>query len=38
MVGVAVMRIALENYILFLETRKNMQDYKTKKHEILLEV
>lgn len=39
MVGVGVMRMALENYILFHETRKKMQDCENKKHhEIPLEV
>lgn len=39
MVGVGVMRMALENCILFNETRKNMQNCETKKqHDILLEV
>lgn len=32
MVGVGVVRMSLENYILFHETKNNMQDCGTKKH------
>lgn len=39
MVDIGVIRMALENYILFHGTRKNTQDHETEKqHEILLEV
>lgn len=39
MVGVGVVKMSLENYILFHETKKNMQDCETKKHyDILVEV